>query len=74
MFCLQVKSISEEWATRADLPSHVVQMLNNFPSDLHPMSQLSAAVTALHSESHFAKAYQDGAKKTEFWEVHICYY
>lgn len=64
----QAKSLSEEWAARADLPPHVVQLLNDFPNNLHPMSQLSAAVTAMNSESQFAKAYSDGVKKSEFWE------
>ena len=33
------------------------------------MSQFSAAVTALQSESKFAKAYADGVPKTQYWEV-----
>merc|ERR550537_2090696 len=32
------------------------------------MSQLSAAVTALQSESKFAKAYSEGVHKTKYWE------
>ncbi|KAK2727466.1 hypothetical protein QYM36_008080, partial [Artemia franciscana] len=64
----QVAAISKEWANRADLPSHVVTMLNNFPANLHPMSQFSAAITALNSESKFAKAYSDGVHKTKYWE------
>ena len=43
-------------------------MLNNFPTNLHPMSQFSAAVTALNSESKFAKAYADGIHKSKYWE------
>jgi hypothetical protein len=31
------------------------------------MSQLSAAVTAMNSESKFAKAYAKGLKKSEYW-------
>uniref|UniRef100_A0A1B6LTM4 Citrate synthase n=1 Tax=Graphocephala atropunctata TaxID=36148 RepID=A0A1B6LTM4_9HEMI len=64
----QVAAISKEWSNRAGLPSHVVTMLNNFPSNLHPMSQFSAAVTALNSESKFAKAYSQGVKKALYWE------
>ena len=63
--------VSKEWANRADLPTHIVNMLNNFPSNLHPMAQFSAAITALHSESHFARAYAEGAPKTSYWEVSI---
>ncbi|XP_037085166.1 probable citrate synthase 2, mitochondrial [Pollicipes pollicipes] len=67
----QVQSVSKEWADRADLPSHVVTMLNNFPANLHPMSQFSAAITALNSESKFARAYAEGVHKTKYWE--LCY-
>ena len=49
-------------------------MLNNFPSNLHPMSQFSAAITALNTESKFAKAYADGVKKTKYWEVQYTVY
>ena len=50
-----MKSLSEDWASRAELPSHVVTMLNNFPAHLHPMAQFAAAIAALNSESKFAK-------------------
>lgn len=44
-------------------------MLNNFPSNLHPMAQFSAAITALNSESKFAKGYSEGVHKGKYWEV-----
>lgn len=65
----QVKAVSKEWAERAALPSHVVTLLKSFPSNVHPMAQLSAAITACSSESLFAKAYSSGAKKTDYWET-----
>lgn len=65
----QVNWLSKEWAKRAALPSHVVTMLDNFPTNLHPMSQFSAAVTALNSESSFARAYSEGVNKAKYWEV-----
>lgn len=64
----QVQAISKEWANRAGLPGHVVTMLNNFPTQLHPMSQFSAAITALNSDSKFAKAYASGVHKAKYWE------
>merc|ERR1712117_27533 len=64
----QVRGLSKDWASRAALPGHVVTMLNNFPSNVHPMSQFAAAVTALNSESKFAKAYADGIHKSKYWE------
>ena len=61
--------MSADWASRAELPSHVVAMLNNFPAHLHPMAQFSAAMAALNSESKFAKAYSEGVHKTKYWDT-----
>jgi citrate synthase len=66
---LKVQWLSNEWNNRAHIPTHVVNMLNNFPHHLHPMSQLSAAVNALQTESKFAKAYSNGVHKSKYWEV-----
>lgn len=68
-FNLQVDNLSRELATNADLPQHVVQMLNNFPDTLHPMSQFSCAITAMNSESKFVNAYNKGVHKDKYWEV-----
>lgn len=57
--CSQVRAVSKDWASRADLPSHVADMIASFPSTMHPMTQLVAAVTALQMESKFAKAYNE---------------
>jgi len=65
----QVRGLSKDWASRAALPGHVVTMLNNFPSNVHPMSQLVAACSALNSESKFAKAYSEGTHKSKYWET-----
>lgn len=64
----QVNAISKEWASRADLPDHVVTLLDNFPSVLHPMAQFVAAIAALQSESKFAQAYAKGVHKSTYWE------
>jgi citrate synthase len=67
----QVKALSKEWAARAELPSHIVQMLGNMPSHVHPMAQFSAAMCALNSESKFAKAYSEGVHKSKYWETNF---
>ncbi|KAL7038648.1 hypothetical protein ACKWTF_009643 [Chironomus riparius] len=64
----QVDWLSKEWVNRADLPEYVITMLNNFPSTLHPMSQLSTAVTVLNHESKFSKAYSQRVHKSKYWE------
>lgn len=56
----QISWLSKEWAKRAALPSRVVTVLGIFPTNLHPMSQLNAAITALNSKNKFASAYAEG--------------
>jgi len=64
----QTADITRELATRSTVPKHVNDMLDNFPKHVHPMSQLSAAVTALNTESLFVKAYNEGVNKKLYWE------
>lgn len=65
----QCKFLSREWAKRADLPPHVANLLDQLPSNVHPMSQFSAAITALNTESKFAQAYSEGVNKKLYWEL-----
>ena len=51
----QTQAITDEWNNRAGLPPHVEQMLDALPSNVHPMSQFSAAVTLMNSQSKFVK-------------------
>lgn len=64
----QVTALSHQWAERAALPAHVVNMLNNMPTTLHPMVQLTCAVAALNHDSKFAKAYSSGVHRSKYWE------
>ncbi|KAF7970117.1 hypothetical protein HWV62_8725 [Athelia sp. TMB] len=63
----QVAELSKDWAARAAIPEFVEEILDRCPPTLHPMSQFSLAVTALNHDSAFAKAYQDGVSKKEYW-------
>ncbi|KAJ7494567.1 citrate synthase-like protein [Mycena galericulata] len=63
----QVTELSKDWAARSAIPEFVEEILDRCPPTLHPMSQFSLAVTALNHNSAFAKAYQDGVSKKEYW-------
>jgi citrate synthase len=63
----QVAELSRDWAARSAIPEFVEEILDRCPPTLHPMSQFSLAVTALNHDSAFAKAYQDGVSKKEYW-------
>lgn len=64
----QVRQLSAELAARSELPAHVKELIDRCPPSLHPMAQLSIAVNAMESESMFAKAYEKGINKTEYWQ------
>lgn len=64
----QIRAFSKDLAGRAELPSYINTLLDNFPKDLHPMTQFACAVSALNHESIFAKAYEKGLNKAEYWE------
>lgn len=64
----QVRTFSRELAEKSAIPKFVEQMLDNFPTDLHPMTQFACAVSALNYESKFAKAYEKGLNKADYWE------
>ncbi|KAI6025037.1 hypothetical protein PISMIDRAFT_27353 [Pisolithus microcarpus 441] len=64
----QVSALSRDWAARAAIPEFVEEILDRCPPTLHPMSQFSLAVTALNHDSAFAKAYQEGISKKEYWQ------
>ena len=64
----QVRNFSRELAAQSALPGYVNTLLDNFPSDMHPMTQFACAVSALNYESKFAKAYEKGLNKAEYWE------
>jgi len=65
----QMEGLTKEWNARAGLPKHVETVIDSFPSHMHPMSQFSAAVLALQTESIFAKQYSEGLHKKEYWNA-----
>jgi citrate synthase len=64
----QTRALSRELAEKAGIPKFVEKMLDDFPRDLHPMTQFACAVSALNYESKFAKAYEKGINKADYWE------
>jgi citrate synthase len=63
-----VDHISATWARRSHVPNHVFDVIESLPASTHPMTQFSIAVLALQTESKFAKAYNEGISKKEYWD------
>lgn len=64
----QIRTFSRELAEKSTLPAFVEHMLDHFPKDLHPMTQFACAVSTLNHTSKFAKAYEKGINKADYWE------
>ena len=64
----QVRTLSRELAEKSSLPQHILDLMKSFPRTMHPMTRLSVAVAALNTESIFARAYENGLNKMEYWE------
>lgn len=63
-----VINVSNNWARRAIVPKHVFNVLDALPLNAHPMTQFSAAILALRTESEFGKAYRAGISKKDYWD------
>lgn len=68
----QAEDVCKDLHERSTLPSHVIGAINNYPAGImHPMTQFSSAVLALQTESKFAKAYEVGIPKNEYWKYSL---
>jgi citrate synthase len=63
-----VKRISNDWASRAEVPDHVFKVIDALPLNARPMLQFTAAILALATESKFMKAYSEGINKKDLWD------
>lgn len=63
-----VTGVGTTWARRSNVPKHVFDMLDSLPKSTHPMTQFSAAILALQTESVFAAAYRKGINKKDYWD------
>ncbi len=61
--------VSEQWRLRSEVPAHVYDALNALPVGTHAMSQFSIAVVAMQSDSVFARRYDEGMSKDDYWDA-----
>jgi citrate synthase len=53
---------------RRILPRYVYDVLDAFPTISHPMAMFSSAILTMSRESFFAKKYEAGMRKQDFWD------
>ena len=63
-----VKEVTKEWQVRSEIPKEVWKTLNALPKNMHPMTQFAIGILALQPYSQFAKKYEEGLPKAQYWE------
>jgi citrate synthase len=63
--------VENEWKQRMNLPQYVMDVINHMPVDTHPMTLMSQAIMAMQTQSVFARAYQSGLQKDEYWKYYL---
>jgi citrate synthase len=64
----QVNWLTDQWTNRMNVPEHTFRVLDTLPIDAHPMTQFSVAINAMQTESCFARRYDEGMKKSDYWD------
>jgi citrate synthase len=60
--------VEKDWASRSEIPNYVYDTLRALPNNTHPMTLFTLAVQSLQTQSQFARRYQEGMRKDEYWE------
>lgn len=63
----QAKDLTDELARRREVPEYVWDILEAMPRDSHPMTMLCVAINSMARESKFRRAYENGARKEDYW-------
>jgi citrate synthase len=64
----QAQEVAEDFKKRSQVPKYVWDVLRALPADSHPMAMFSSAIVAMQRESVFAKAYNEGLSKMDYWD------
>jgi citrate synthase len=65
----EVQWLSDEWERRRNVPEFVYKTINGLPPESHAMTQFTTAIMALQTQSIFAKRYEDGMSKADYWDA-----
>ncbi|GAB5360341.1 hypothetical protein AAMO2058_000619200 [Amorphochlora amoebiformis] len=66
----ECRQLTADLKSRSKLSLKTKEMINSFPKNMHPMTQLCSAVLAMQTESKFADAYMKGTiSKSDYWKL-----
>ncbi len=63
-----VADVLDEFKKRRILPRYIIEIIEAFPKGTDPMTIFSTAILAMHRESFFARKYDAGLNKQDYWD------
>ncbi|HAY33777.1 MAG TPA: type I citrate synthase, partial [Bacteroidetes bacterium] len=64
----ELEEFSSHIRNNKEVPGYVWDVLRALPADTHPMVMLDTAILCMQRESVFAKKYDEGMKKNDYWK------
>ena len=64
----EATELADDFRARSAVPQYVFDVLRAMPRDTHPMTMFSAAILSMQRESIFAKSYDQGMSKMDYWD------
>ena len=65
----EINDLKKEFSKHLSVPDYVWNVLNEMPKNSHPMTMFNTGILAMQGESIFKKRYNEGMKKSEYWEA-----
>ncbi|MBN1668691.1 MAG: citrate (Si)-synthase [Anaerolineales bacterium] len=62
-------AVENAWKARSGIPPYVFETLKAMPAETHPMTMFSQGILTLQNESIFARRYQEGMQKADYWDA-----
>lgn len=65
----ELEDLQSELKNRSNVPDYVWKVIDAMPEDSHPMAMFNTAILVMQKESIFAKQYDEGMAKPDYWKA-----
>lgn len=65
----ELEDLQSELKNRSNVPDYVWNVIDAMPEDSHPMAMFNTAILVMQKESIFAKQYDEGMAKPDYWKA-----
>ncbi len=65
----ELAELQQELRARSAVPEYVWSVMSAMPADSHPMAMFNTAILIMQKESVFARRYNEGMTKDEYWKA-----